>query len=331
MAVATEAGDTEGMHLTWNGRSAGVAAAGVVAALLVAGVGAGAPVPANGATGAASRRAVLIAAGDLSCDPADLPSADPDKCQERAVGRMVRRAVAHGAVGFLALGDLQYDQGALRAFRAEYDRAFGAVKRVTHPVAGNHEWFTRNAAGYFTYFGRQAGTAARPWRSFVPRRGWRVVLLDSQCDEVGGCGPHSRQGRWLARRLRTTPQPCVIAAWHFPMRTSGPHGKDAETHRWAQQLWAIADRGGVDVVLNGHDHLMERFALLDGMRQFTSGAGGRSHYSVTDRQPDSRFVDVKHFGVLRLELAPHRYTWRFVAVGGQVLDRGAGRCSNPRR
>lgn len=277
-----------------------------------------------------ARSTVLIAAGDMTCDPAHLTTSDPRKCQERVVSRMVVRAVRRGADGFLALGDLQYEKGALSAFRTEYDRTFGRVKRVTHPVPGNHEYFTPHASGYFTYFGRRAGTPSRPWRSYVPRPGWRVVLLDSQCDEVGGCGPKSRQGRWFAALLRRTPERCVIATWHYPLHSSGPHGMDPDTRRAAQQLWSIADRGGVDVVLNGHDHLMERFAKLDGMRQFISGAGGRSLYYVKYHLAITRFVDAKHFGVLRLQLLPRRYQWQFVAVGGKVLDSGSSRCSNPR-
>ena len=57
----------------------------------------------------------------------------------------------------------------------------------------------------------------------------------------------------------------------------------------SRDLWQMLYDHGVDVVLNGHDHIYERFVpqkpdgtddLVRGMRQFTVGTGGANFTSL---------------------------------------------------
>lgn len=225
-------------------------------------------------------------------------------------------------------GDNQYEKGAFRAYRRSYDTALGRLRGRTWPVPGNHEYLTRGAAGYFRYFGRRAGSAKAPWRAFLPGAGWRVVLLDSNCWAVGGCGGRSDQGRWLRARLVTAPRPCTIAAWHHPLHTAGAYRGSAEVAALARPLWRQAAARGVDVVVNGHDHGYQRWAVRAQMRQFISGAGGKSLYRI-GRSRGLRYGDDSHFGVLLLTLRSDRtYRHAFVELGGRRVDRGVGRCGN---
>ena len=75
--------------------------------------------------------------------------------------------------------------------------------------------------------------------------------------------------------------PAPLAFWHHPRWSSGAeHGSDPQT----DTLWRMLYEGGADLVLSGHDHQYERFALMDaagaadpdGMVQFVVGTGGRS-------------------------------------------------------
>ena len=277
----------------------------------------------------ARRPKVLLAAGDIACDPRSDVLGSRKACKHRQVARLVKRQVRHGADWWLPLGDLQYETGARAAFRKMYGPAFRGVKKVTRPVAGNHEYYGGGATGYFRFFGHRAGTQRKPWRTFVPRPGWRVVLLDSNCSRVGGCGPTSRQGTWLRRTLDRSQQRCVVAAWHHPLQTSGIYAGDADVEANARPLWQIADAGGVDIVLNGHDHLYERFAKLGGVQEFLVGTGGKSHYYAKQRQPGSRFLLDGVYGVLKLTMkSDQKYAWRFLTTGGGARDRGHGRCTN---
>jgi hypothetical protein len=68
-----------------------------------------------------------------------------------------------------------------------------------------------------------------------------------------------------------------------------------------------------------------------GPRQIIVGTGGRSLFDRYERIAGSEFIDIKHFGVLSLQLQPGTYTWQFVDTDGQVLDQGADSCHSAMR
>jgi hypothetical protein len=92
----------------------------------------------------------------------------------------------------------------------------------------------------------------------------------------------------------------------------------------------------VDVVLNGHDHIYERFApqapngTLDtarGIREFIVGSGGANHTSLATIFPNSEVRDTTTYGILKLTLHPTSYDWQFVPEAGKTFtDSGTGAC-----
>jgi hypothetical protein len=57
------------------------------------------------------------------------------------------------------------------------------------------------------------------------------------------------------------------------------------------------------------------------------GTGGRSHYVLRSRQPNSEVFDDTSFGVLKLTLSEGEYAWEFVPVAGaSFTDAGTGQC-----
>lgn len=284
------------------------------------------------ATEPAVKSTEIVTVGDIACDPTSPVFDDPQYCRHEEVSKLTKRLVNQGAEWFLPLGDIQYEDGALDKFNTVYDKWFGQFMPITKPIPGNHEWNTEGAAGYFDYFGKRAGTAAEPWRSFSPVKGWRVFLLDSNCEFVGGCGPDSAQGKWLANELKQSKQDCSIAAWHHPLHTSGGYNGDEATIERAQPLWDLAEAGGVDVVLNGHDHIYERFAPIDGMTQFVVGSGGKEFYQLGDPAPKSKVRFDDRVGVLRMTLSSDAtYDYAFIdARTDKVLDAGSQSCRNDR-
>ena len=47
---------------------------------------------------------------------------------------------------------------------------------------------------------------------------------------------------------------------------------------------------------------------------------------MEERADGSEFVDDQNFGVLEVRLGRSDYAWRFIAIGGEVLDTGEGTC-----
>jgi 3',5'-cyclic AMP phosphodiesterase CpdA len=269
----------------------------------------------------------VVAAGDIACDPASryFAGSSPAWCRDRETAAL---AAAQRPDAILVLGDSQYERGELAAYRVAFARGWGRLRPLLRPVPGNHEYRTPGAAGYFAYFGTAAGAPGRSWYSFAVGD-WHLVALDSNCREVGGCGPGSPQHRWLLADLAAHPAGCTLAFWHHPLASSGLHGGRAEV----APLWEAVDRAGVDLVLSGHDHVYERFAPQDaggrgggGPRQLVVGTGGKSLTGFRRTPRPHSAARVVAFGVLALDLWPDRYRWRFLGLDGKVLDTGEARC-----
>jgi Calcineurin-like phosphoesterase len=265
----------------------------------------------------------IAAAGDIACEPGE--AADRDECQQGATADLLV-----GIAGVLALGDLQYENGAYAKFLASYDRTWGDAKAITAPTPGNHEYETEGAAGYFRYFGVVAGDRTKGYYS-LDLGAWHLVALNSNCSAVGGCGEGSSQVRWLQADLVAHPALCTLAYWHHPRFSSGKHGSDAAYTAFWQALY----EADADVVLVGHDHDYERFApqdprgvldLVGGIREFVVGTGGKSLRSFPSTAPNSEVRDASSFGVLELTLGSDAYAWRFRSTDGSVTDSGSARC-----
>jgi len=262
----------------------------------------------------------VVAVGDIAC--AAGARTTRTRCRQGDTARLTR-SLAPDAV--IALGDLQYPTGSLRAFRRSYARSWGSLRDITHPVPGNHEYLTRRAAGYYRYFrDRQPG---RPGWYAVDLGRWRAYLLNSNCTEVD-C---AAEAAWLRRDLTDHPRTCSLIATHHPRySSSAAHGSDARLHRF----FRIAFRHRVELFLSGHDHDYERFRPLDhagrraarGVVQIVAGIGGKSLYRLGKRPAASvRAVDGR-FGVVHLILRPGSYDLAFKTTDGKTSDSASRRC-----
>ncbi len=262
---------------------------------------------------------VLVAVGDVACNPASASYnagagtvGPPGACHARYTANLVGPI---NPLHVLALGDLQYEDGALSRFQVSYEDSWGqtSIKSRTKPVPGNHEygagndpsnppdWIDAdpNATGYFTYFGAQlaaegtdAGDPQKGWYSFdVPVGGtkWHVVALNSECASglrasvgwEGGCDVGSEQERWLRADLAADRSDCTLAYWHHPRFSSGGQASSS----FVAPLWNALHADYADIVLTGHAHDYERLAQAGvsgarepgrGIRSWVVGTGGKS-------------------------------------------------------
>lgn len=245
----------------------------------------------------AACRTVVVAAGDIVNDTGIA----------NQTGRVA--AVEHPDL-VLLLGDNQYPAGALADYQNRYDHtAWARLKPITNPVPGNHEYRTRDADGYFTYFDHPP-----PYYAFDTGCGWRGYALNSEIDLAP-------QLTWLHRDLAAHPTAAVLAYWHRPRWSSGTeHGSNPSM----QPLWtALAGRTGI--VLNGHEHNFERFAPNEGLREIVVGTGGTSTYPFGAPAPGSQQRIARTPGILRLDLNSHAaYHWAFLNTNGDAIDHGSG-------
>ena len=160
---------------------------------------------------ASSSPVKIVAVGDIAC-PASEPTTSRN-CREAQTARLTKRLAPKRV---LALGDLQYSRGTATEFRNSYAKSWGSLKSITQPLPGNHEYESRGAAGYYSYFDQKA-PGYYAWNAGT----WRIYNLNSNCDKIN-C---EAEETWLRKDLDNNPHKCTIVAMHHPRWSSGlEHG-----------------------------------------------------------------------------------------------------------
>jgi len=270
---------------------------------------------------AAQHPATLLAAGDIA------------NCQALSGAEGTAKIIeSFPDATVAALGDLALSNGSAAEFADCYDKTWGAFKSRTRPAPGNHEFHSTGATPYFDYFGAAAGDPRKGYYSYE-LGSWHIIVLNGECQPVGGCQAGSPEEKWLRADLQSHPVACTLAYWHEPLFSSGAaHGND---YRYVD-FWRDLYAAHTTIVLNGHDHDYERFAPQDpdskanprGIREFVVGTGGNHLRPFGAPKPNSEVRKAFTFGVLRLTLRARSYDWQFIPVAGSSFtDSGSGSCN----
>jgi len=291
----------------------------------------------NTTQSAASADPVIEAAGDIVCSTLGAQTATA--CRHMAVSQLVENNLP---TAVLAIGDLCHTPTA-DCFNSYYNPSWGRFKNITYPIPGNHEYLTAGASTYFDYWngvGNQTGPAGNRSQGYYSFNigNWHLIALNSQCSEVGGCGQGSPQESWLQTDLQTHSNQCTLAYWHIPLFSEG--GRASSN---METIWNDLYKVHADIVLNGHDHIYERFnpqglstgvnsapADSNGIRSFVVGTGGADHTTIVTSDSNSVVVNNDTFGVLKLTLHSASYDWQFIPdLGGKgtFTDSGTGLCN----
>jgi hypothetical protein len=238
----------------------------------------------------------------------DGPDGDEDA---RRVAEMIGRAQVDR---LLYLGDV-YLNGTAEEFARNYDAIYGRLAERTAPTPGNHEWHN-HVEGYDPYWRRKLGRKVPPYYTFRTG-GWQLISLNSETEH----GDRSPQVSWLRTSVEGGGT-CRLAFWHRPRYSAGDHHGDQPD---VQAFWD-ALKGRAAIVVNGHEHDMQRFKPRHGITQFISGAGGHGLYDVDEDRRDLAFGNDNRFGALRLELSRGRASYRYMTVQGETLDSGNVSC-----
>ncbi|MGH7546987.1 MAG: Ig-like domain-containing protein [Gemmatimonadales bacterium] len=224
-------------------------------------------------------------------------------------------------------GDNVYPDGTDSQFAQCYEPTWGRHKARARPSPGNHDYHTAGAAGYYAYFGANAGPSGRGYYSYDLGE-WHLVSLNSNISMSAGSG----QEQWLRADLAASTKRCTLAYWHHPRFSSGSHGSSTAS----QPLWQALYDHDADVIIVGHDHNYQRFAPQTpsgaadparGIRQFVAGMGGQSHYNFGTPIANTEAYNTTTYGVLKLTLSADSYAWEFVPVaGGTYTDSGSAAC-----
>jgi hypothetical protein len=290
-------------------------------------------VPASGVAQNRSDSKTEMARPAAASDPVLVGAGDIATCGQLDGAEATAKLIDKIPGTVFAVGDLAYPDGSDEQFANCYGPTWGRFKDRTRPAVGNHEYHSDGASAYARYFGQAAGDPKKGYYSY-DLGAWHIIVMNSECDQVGGCDAGSSQGKWLRQDLAASSAKCTLAYWHKPLFSSGgKHGNDPGM----KPLWDTLYKARADVVINGHDHDYERFAPQDpegkpdkgrGIREFVVGSGGKdSHRVFGPAKPNSEARNDDAYGVLKLTLHAKSYDWEFVPEAGKTFaDAGTGAC-----
>ena len=246
----------------------------------------------------------------------------------------------------MAIGDTQYEDGTSSDFNAYYSQTWGvpALKTITYPSPGNHEYHTSGAADFYTYFNMKNGSIdGRPVTGpadegyYAVNLGstWRLYSINTESDN------YDTQSAFIQSDMAANPRPCTIIFGHKPYYDYGTtHAGDGDAQLGLLKMFY--DNNG-DLAFYGHEHNYQRFQPVNpstdtvdaakGIRSFVVGTGGTDNlyngFGATNHKSDSLIEEHNgtSWGVLKLTLHSNSYDWQFVNIqSGGYTDSGSGQC-----
>jgi len=199
----------------------------------------------------------FVALGDAGTGDAD---------QIRVADRLCRWREKHPFDLVVATGDNIYPEGQPEGFENGFFEPYECLLADGvgfHSSLGNHDIITDDGRPEL-----DEPAFGMPARNHVVRRaGIRFVFANSNAFDM----------EWLRKATRTTEgDRWTIVVFHHPVYSSGEHGS---TPGLAETLVPLFTRRGVDLVLNGHDHLYALSRKIGGVRYVVTGGGGARRYA----------------------------------------------------
>ncbi|MDU8884794.1 metallophosphoesterase [Yeosuana sp. MJ-SS3] len=175
------------------------------------------------------------------------------------------------------------------------------------PSLGNHDYEnTTNRIPYLNYFTLPGNEI---YYDFI----WGPVhfyAIDSNYDLES-------QRIWLTKKIAEAVEPFNVVFFHHPPYSSGNHGNNV------RMQW---DFEGVDLVLNGHDHIYERnISITKPLPVYIiSGLGGKSkRLCYKNSKNQNTFNSIcydENYGTLIVEASQDVMDIKFISVENEMID-----------
>lgn len=180
--------------------------------------------------------------------------------------------VADNADFILHTGDVVQNSKYEYEWTEMLDDNFEYLSRIpVMALSGNHEttYNTRGIAETFKHFHNhipaQASTNLGYFYSFI-YGDVKFIMLNT--NDLTQNQLKAEQYNWLVNELETNTCKWTVVALHNPMYSAGRYGSDSTKNEIAlalqEQLRGLFAQYGVDIVLQGHDHVISKTNPLDG-------------------------------------------------------------------
>ncbi len=129
-----------------------------------------------------------------------------------------------------------------------------------------------------------------------------------------------RQLDWLTKQLAGSKADWKICFFHHPLYSDGKfHGADTDLRALIEPIF---QKGGVRVVLSGHEHIYERIRPQNGIHYFVLGNSGELRFH--NIRPSAAMI--KGFDTDRtfmlVEIAGNQFCFQVISRAGETVDSG---------
>ena len=230
-----------------------------------------------------------------------------DSNQQAVADRMCSWRRDHGFDVVFTTGDNVYPDGDPGRFQEAFYEPYDCLLSngvSFHAVLGNHDVQTENGRPEIEDEG-----FGMPKRNYVVRTGGvRFVMIDS----------NSVNMHFLRRATRAAEgDEWTVVSMHHPVYSPGTgHGSEPG---FRPRLPRLFRKRGVDLVLQGHDHVYAVTKPLKRIRYVVTGGGGAGLYGCTDQWFSAKCAQRHHF--LYVTATAEQLTVKAVPAEGKVFHR----------
>lgn len=226
-------------------------------------------------------------------------------------------------------GDLVYFFGERRNYPKRFYAPYGELVASVpfYPCLGNHDNYTDHGAPLLAEFvlPRNGPPGLTPERHYWFDYGdVRFVAMDTNVEEKE---LREQVAPWLESVLADAGDRWKIAYFHHTVYSNGRHG---DTLRVQTALVPVLESRGVQLVLNGHDHMYERTNPMrggearppgEGTVYVTTGGGGGDLYKRRSKEKAEIAVihDQTHSFTV-LDVSPAAIRLQQIDIEGKLID-----------
>lgn len=191
------------------------------------------------------------------------------------------------------------------------------------PVIGNHEVMGTNGDGDYAaqFHNPQNGaTGVKDTNFSFDIRDTHFAVLNTEHSNLFG-----EQARWLDEDLSNSDKKWKVVFFH-----QGPYGSIYSNERVQADWVPLFDKHGVDLVMNGHDHIYLRtYPMKDGAivpdgqgtRYVIGGSSGPKFYALTERFWQEKIDDSDEQIYTAVEITKNKISIAARTLDGREVDR----------
>ena len=235
----------------------------------------------------------------------------------------VKQIINQNPTLVLWLGDLSYVDSDVNCFISQTS----SLASKDEAIIGNHDDSEDGTSAARTqlinHFGiPSSGYYAKTFDVAGTQRTDDVLLIGM--DTQSSISTSSSQYAFVQNVLKNNDNPLKIVMVHKPfVSCTCEHSSNGQFNAYH----ALFKQYGVDLVLQGHNHNVQYFNSIDKIKYIVSGAGGKSHYTLSTSPQPAHYRDDSNYGFTLIDanFATNELQGKFITSTG--VDRSTSHFS----